>query len=950
MFNLLVIITLYLFNLEQKMYNHCLVFVLLCYGLLYYQDASCQKYFGQCGDSVCGNLTCVQHHHNVSTYSCLRACHTNDTAETDCASLFNCSTRVCAGGFLCMSYVNYSVCQCQVGLSGDQCEVNVTVECPDRCSNYTDVCTNRTNGDIVCHCDRHRAGKNCSVYLCSNQTTCGDYGSCRPDPDSIEGYKCLCQDGFTGSLCNKPINECASNPCKNGAICHDVIGSFWCNCTGNWTGPVCDVSGDDTVCRINNCSTKSINGICDKECDDIVCNFDNTDCLFGVDNPWKSCLAGDRHCMNKFNDGTCDAKCNNEKCLYDGFDCLPPVNCENEQCYMTINDGHCDVNCSSKDCFYDGYDCYLSSSQTYIGSIIFHFSSNLNLSESNNILNLLAQQIGLGTRVGLFLKKPYNMSHVREVGMQKIVYDIELLFSCGDNSKHCWTSIQSYRIFLAAFLKRNYNLALPENITTITACPLSMYGEHCNMTCNRNCIAFCDTVTGICNGGCVSGYHGEMCDETPNSQEEEKRRLNIIVSIVIVILILVAVVILVIILCFCKQRKLRAKKEPGTQLNNKRHSSVSRQGTIPLSTASRGLELDNAKLVIDLDSDHDVINLDDDKHQLISTTGSTERLIADDNNKGEEVETDLGANVTDKELKVEETDENLKKRAIGEELGAEVTDKDLESKVTDENLEEKVTDEDLESKVTDENLGEKVTDEDLESKVTDENLGENVTDEDLEANVTDKDLGAKVTEENLKTVVNHEDLGANITFEDLGAKVTGEDLGAKVTNEDLEAKVTDDEDLGAKVTNRDLGAKVTGDDLGAKLTEENLNTVFTDKDLGAKATSEDLKAKVNDEDLGSKVTDKDLGENVTDEDLGSKVTDEDLGSKVTDKDLGSKVNDEDLAVKVNNENLGVKINEDNIQNEVAADSKDIEFSKDNQISTGHTDENMAEITEDKKAI
>jgi hypothetical protein len=35
------------------------------------------------------------------------------------------------------------------------------------------------------------------------------------------------------------INECASNPCKNGAQCVNGQNSFTCNCASGWTGTTC---------------------------------------------------------------------------------------------------------------------------------------------------------------------------------------------------------------------------------------------------------------------------------------------------------------------------------------------------------------------------------------------------------------------------------------------------------------------------------------------------------------------------------------------------------------------------------------------------------------------------------------------------------------------------------------------------------------------------------------
>lgn len=39
-----------------------------------------------------------------------------------------------------------------------------------------------------------------------------------------------CPPGFTGAFCEVDVNECCSAPCRNGAICQDLINSYVCHC------------------------------------------------------------------------------------------------------------------------------------------------------------------------------------------------------------------------------------------------------------------------------------------------------------------------------------------------------------------------------------------------------------------------------------------------------------------------------------------------------------------------------------------------------------------------------------------------------------------------------------------------------------------------------------------------------------------------------------------------
>jgi EGF-like domain len=54
-------------------------------------------------------------------------------------------------------------------------------------------------------------------------TTCGSLSA---------NQTCTCALGFSGALCQTEIDECASDPCQNGALCVDLINGFYCNCTG----------------------------------------------------------------------------------------------------------------------------------------------------------------------------------------------------------------------------------------------------------------------------------------------------------------------------------------------------------------------------------------------------------------------------------------------------------------------------------------------------------------------------------------------------------------------------------------------------------------------------------------------------------------------------------------------------------------------------------------------
>ncbi|XP_078659643.1 uncharacterized protein LOC144904556 isoform X2 [Branchiostoma floridae x Branchiostoma belcheri] len=78
--------------------------------------------------------------------------------------------------------------------------------------------------------------------------TCSNINECSSNPcrnggicnDETNRYSCTCRAGYTGYNCQTNINECASNPCRNGGNCVDGVNRFTCECQGNYMGTLCD--------------------------------------------------------------------------------------------------------------------------------------------------------------------------------------------------------------------------------------------------------------------------------------------------------------------------------------------------------------------------------------------------------------------------------------------------------------------------------------------------------------------------------------------------------------------------------------------------------------------------------------------------------------------------------------------------------------------------------------
>ena len=95
------------------------------------------------------------------------------------------------------------------------------------------------------NCDQNV--NDCAVDPCLNGASC---------IDQIDGFSCQCQPGFDGSRCEININECLSNPCVHGD-CQDGINGYTCRCPPQFMGQNCDQDYDP--CVNNTCQN---GGVC----------------------------------------------------------------------------------------------------------------------------------------------------------------------------------------------------------------------------------------------------------------------------------------------------------------------------------------------------------------------------------------------------------------------------------------------------------------------------------------------------------------------------------------------------------------------------------------------------------------------------------------------------------------------------------------------------------------
>ena len=78
------------------------------------------------------------------------------------------------------------------------------------------------------------------IDICQEKDPCQNNSTCsRVSPGETS---CQCLPGFTGSLCQHNINDCASDPCGHGQ-CTDLVNGYSCDCEpgydGKWACALC---------------------------------------------------------------------------------------------------------------------------------------------------------------------------------------------------------------------------------------------------------------------------------------------------------------------------------------------------------------------------------------------------------------------------------------------------------------------------------------------------------------------------------------------------------------------------------------------------------------------------------------------------------------------------------------------------------------------------------------
>ncbi|XP_052779859.1 fibropellin-1-like [Mya arenaria] len=208
---------------------------------------------------------------------------------------------------------------CAEGHSGPLCHAD----------NGTDRCQDGWYGD---ECEKQLNA--CHPNPCKNQGTCSQ--------NATSEYTCLCPFGFTGGNCESDLDECQMNVCQHNATCTNFYGSFQCTCPALYEGIICQDS-KLPGCDPNPCS----NGKCVMDFNDpdeyrCICpsGFEGKNCnermaCSGCTHGKCVVSEGQSHCQCQFGFG-------GPQCTEDENECEAHICENNSTCHNTFGNFSCE--------------------------------------------------------------------------------------------------------------------------------------------------------------------------------------------------------------------------------------------------------------------------------------------------------------------------------------------------------------------------------------------------------------------------------------------------------------------------------------------------------------------------------------------------------------------------------------------------------------------------------
>ncbi|XP_065448642.1 protein kinase C-binding protein NELL1 isoform X8 [Chrysemys picta bellii] len=291
---------------------------------------------------TCPPLNCSEKDHILPENQCCSVCRGHN---------FCAEGHRCGENSECKNWNTKATCECKNGyisIQGDAAYCEDIDECAAKmhyCHANT-VCVNRP-GSYRCDC--------VPGYIRVDDFSCTAFceEGCRYGGTCVTPNKCACPSGFTGSHCEKDIDECAEGiiECHNHSRCVNLPGWYHCECrSGFHDNGTYSLSGESCI-DIDECALRTHTCWNDSACVNLEGGFDCL-CPSGP-----SCTGDCPHEGGFKRNGQVwtlkEDRCSVCSCKEGEVDCWPLL-CPNPNCeYTAISEGECCPRCVSDPCLAD---------------------------------------------------------------------------------------------------------------------------------------------------------------------------------------------------------------------------------------------------------------------------------------------------------------------------------------------------------------------------------------------------------------------------------------------------------------------------------------------------------------------------------------------------------------------------------------------------------------------